>query len=41
MTSPNYFEPELKSEQLNWWTDVMQQQNMLQSQVDLDGLMLK
>jgi NitT/TauT family transport system substrate-binding protein len=41
LSAPNYSEPELKSEQLKWWIDVMQQQNMLQSKVDLDQLMLK
>jgi NitT/TauT family transport system substrate-binding protein len=41
LSAPNYSEPVLKSEQLKWWIDVMQQQNMLQSKVDLDPLMLK
>jgi NitT/TauT family transport system substrate-binding protein len=41
MSPPNYSEPVLKSEQLAWWIDVMKQQNMLQSKVDLDKLMLK
>jgi NitT/TauT family transport system substrate-binding protein len=41
LSAPNYSEPVLKSEQLKWWIDVMQQQNMLQSKVDLDQLMLK
>jgi NitT/TauT family transport system substrate-binding protein len=41
MSAPNYSEPVLKSEQLKWWIDVMKQQNMLQSKVDLDQLMLK
>jgi NitT/TauT family transport system substrate-binding protein len=40
-TTPNYSEPVLKSEQLAWWIDVMKQQNMLQSKVDLNKLMLK
>jgi NitT/TauT family transport system substrate-binding protein len=41
LSAPNYSEPVLKSEQLKWWIDVMKQQNMLQSKVDLDQLMLK
>jgi NitT/TauT family transport system substrate-binding protein len=41
MFPPNYAEPVLKSEQLKWWIDVMKEQNMLQSKVDLDRLMLK
>lgn len=41
MSPPNYSEPVLKSEQLAWWIDIMKQQNMLQSKVDLDKLMLK
>jgi NitT/TauT family transport system substrate-binding protein len=41
LTPPNYSEPVLKSEQLAWWIDVMKQQNMLQSKVDLNRLMLK
>jgi NitT/TauT family transport system substrate-binding protein len=41
MSAPNYSEPALKSEQLEWWIDVMKQQNMLQGKVDLDRLMLK
>ena len=40
LSAPNYSEPVLKSEQLAWWIDVMKQQNMLQSKVDLDKLML-
>ena len=41
MFPPNYSEPVLKSEQLKWWIDVMKQQDMLQSKVDLDRLMLQ
>jgi NitT/TauT family transport system substrate-binding protein len=41
MTAPNHSEPALKSEQLAWWIDVMKQQNLLQSKIDLDKLMLK
>jgi NitT/TauT family transport system substrate-binding protein len=41
LTVPNSSQPVLKSEQLAWWIDVMKQQNMLQSKVDLDKLMLK
>src|SRR5258708_2328163 len=41
LTTPNYSEPVLKSEQLAWWIDVMKQQNMLQSKIDLNKLMLK
>jgi NitT/TauT family transport system substrate-binding protein len=41
LNPPNYSEPVLKSEQLAWWIDVMKQQNMLQSKVDLNKLMLK
>jgi NitT/TauT family transport system substrate-binding protein len=41
LTAPNSSQPVLKSEQLAWWIDVMKQQNMLQSKVDLDKLMLK
>jgi NitT/TauT family transport system substrate-binding protein len=41
MTAPNHSEPVLKSEQLAWWIDVMKQQNLLQSKIDLDKLMLK
>lgn len=40
-TTPNHSEPELKPEQLAWWIDVMQQQNMLQSKLDLNKLILK
>jgi NitT/TauT family transport system substrate-binding protein len=41
MFPPNYSEPVVKSEQLKWWIDVMTQQAMLQSKIDLDKLMLK
>jgi NitT/TauT family transport system substrate-binding protein len=41
MSPPNYSEPVLKSEQLKWWIDIMKQQNMLQSKIDLDRLMLQ
>jgi NitT/TauT family transport system substrate-binding protein len=41
LTVPNSSEPVLKSQQLAWWIDVMKQQNMLQSKIDLDKLMLK
>jgi NitT/TauT family transport system substrate-binding protein len=41
MSPPNYSEPVLKPEQLAWWIDVMKQQNMLQTKVDLVKLMLK
>ena len=41
LSPPNYSEPVLKSEQLAWWIDVMKQQNMLQSQIDLTKLILK
>jgi NitT/TauT family transport system substrate-binding protein len=41
MSPPNYSEPVLKSEQLKWWIDVMTQQTMLQSKVDLNKLMLQ
>lgn len=40
-TTPNHSEPELKPEQLAWWIDVMQQQNMLQSKLALGKLILK
>ncbi len=41
MVPPNYSEPVLKSEQLAWWIDVMGQQKMLQSKLDLGKLILK
>jgi NitT/TauT family transport system substrate-binding protein len=41
MSPPNYSEPVLKSEQLEWWIDIMKQQNMLQTKIDLDRLMLQ
>ncbi|MEW6644191.1 MAG: ABC transporter substrate-binding protein [Pseudomonadota bacterium] len=40
-TVPNHSEPALKPEQLAWWIEVMQQQNMLQSKLDLNKLILK
>jgi NitT/TauT family transport system substrate-binding protein len=40
-TVPNHSEPEIKAEQLAWWIDVMKQQNMLQTKIDLDKVMLK
>jgi NitT/TauT family transport system substrate-binding protein len=41
MAPPNYSEPVLKPEQLAWWIDVMAQQKMLQSKLDLGKLILK
>jgi NitT/TauT family transport system substrate-binding protein len=41
MAPPNYSEPILKPEQLAWWIDVMAQQKMLQSKLDLGKLILK
>jgi NitT/TauT family transport system substrate-binding protein len=41
MNPPNYSEPVLKADQLAWWIDVMTQQNMLQSKLDLNKLILK
>jgi NitT/TauT family transport system substrate-binding protein len=41
MTPASYQEPVLKPEQLAWWIDVMKQQNMLQSKIDLAKIMLK
>jgi len=37
---PNQSEPVLKPAQLAWWIDVMSSQNMLQSKLDLDKLVL-
>ncbi|WP_158813811.1 ABC transporter substrate-binding protein [Methylocapsa sp. S129] len=34
LNRPNLAAPELKSDQLAWWLDVMKQQNLLQSQID-------
>src|ERR1700754_3406241 len=41
MAPPNYSEAALKSDQLAWWIDVMTQQKMLQSKLDLNKLILK
>lgn len=40
-TQPNRSEPELKSEQLAWWIDIMSSQKMLQTKLDLNKLILK
>ena len=40
-TPPNRSEPDLKPQQLGWWIDIMSSQNMLQSKLDLDKLILK
>jgi NitT/TauT family transport system substrate-binding protein len=41
LNRPNISEPELKPEQLAWWIDVMKQQNMLQTQIDLTKIIAK
>ena len=38
---PNRSEPALKAEQLAWWIDVMSSQKMLQTNLDLNKLILK
>jgi NitT/TauT family transport system substrate-binding protein len=38
---PNRSEPALKAEQLGWWIDVMSSQKMLQTNLDLNKLILK
>ena len=39
-TAPNQSEPSLKAEQLAWWIDIMSSQNMLQTKLDLNRLIL-
>jgi NitT/TauT family transport system substrate-binding protein len=40
-TPPNKSEPELKAEQLGWWIEIMSSQKMLQTNLDLNKLILK
>jgi NitT/TauT family transport system substrate-binding protein len=40
MNRPNLAAPELKTDQLAWWLDVMKQQNLLESQIDTAKLVL-
>jgi len=41
LNAPNQSEPNLKPEQLAWWIDVMKQQGMLQTGLELPRLMAK
>ena len=41
MVPPNRSEPALTGGQLAWWVEVMKQQNMLQTDIDLDRIVLK
>jgi len=41
MVPPNHSDPVLTSAQLAWWVDVMKQQNLLQSDIDLTKVILK
>jgi NitT/TauT family transport system substrate-binding protein len=41
LNPPNHAEPALTAGQLAWWIDVMKQQNMLQTNIDLNKLILK
>jgi NitT/TauT family transport system substrate-binding protein len=38
---PNHSEPFLAPSQMAWWIDVMKQQNMLQTEIDLNKVILK
>lgn len=41
LSPPNHSEPALKSDQLAWWIEVMKQQSMLQTNPDLNRMILK
>jgi len=41
MVPPSRSDPALSGEQLKWWIDVMKQQNMLQTEIDLNRIVLK
>ena len=40
MTRPDIAKPELKGSDFAWWVETMKQQDMLQSTLDLDKLVL-
>jgi NitT/TauT family transport system substrate-binding protein len=41
LNRPNISAPDLKPDQLAWWLDVMKQQNLLQTQIDPDKIIVK